>query len=138
MQYVMLSLVFVMMVIAMVIVTNLSLAYLKQQEKEIAVMRAMGMSKGQIISIYLLESFVQSLLLALLAVAFCMICVIIAAKIGIPIGGGQKLFGDNQLILSLKPWQITVSCGAIIFCSVFASFCSLTITLKRVTVSILQ
>lgn len=138
MSYVMIALVVIMMIIAMVIVANLSLSYLKKQEKEIAVLCALGMKKRQILAIYVLEAFLQSVVLAGGAVLICSIAVAIAGNIGIPIAGGQKLFGDTELILSLKAGQIFISCAVIIFSSVLSSLISLFVTLRRISIAILE
>ena len=138
MQIVMKGLVVIMMVIAMVIVSNLALSYLKQQEKEIMILNAMGVSHAKIYSIYIFESLIQSILLSALAVIMSIVFVAILGNKGIPIGGAQKLFGDNVLILSLQGKQIIGTC-ILIICSAFvATVSSLSIILRRIRISILE
>lgn len=99
---VMWGLVAVTALICAVIIGNIVAFALRRERRELATLRAMGFSPGQLRTVSMLQTLSSGALMVGLGAAVSLGTVGVVRLVGIPIGDGARLFGDDRLMPSLS------------------------------------
>lgn len=108
-QAVMWGLVLVSALICAVLVGNVVGFSLRRDRRELATMRTMGFSAKDIETVYALQVLLIGLGMVLLGAFAAIAAVVVVGAIGIPIGEGQQLFGDETLRPALRVFDVVLT-----------------------------
>lgn len=125
------ALVLVTAIICSVLIGNIVGFALHRQRGEIATMRAMGLGSKDVRAIYAILTLIVGTAMVALGTAAAVISALIMSAIGIPIGGGEQLFGDR----TLHPWlgwaDVLLTATLMLSALVIANLASTKSLLKR-------
>jgi ABC-type antimicrobial peptide transport system permease subunit len=104
-----------MLVVIIVGIMNTLYMSIRERTREIGTMRAIGMTRGGVMRLFLLEAGVLGLFAAMLgaAVGGGLAYVINAAQIHIPSDAFQAILMSDKLLLALKPVNVAMAIAVI-------------------------
>jgi ABC-type lipoprotein release transport system permease subunit len=130
-QAVMWAFVVVTALICAVLIGNVVFFGLRRERGEIATMRTMGFDARAVRQVYSLQVVIIGSVMVALGTVVALLSVWIVGAIGIPIGGGQQLFGDSTLHPWLSISNVVVTALLLLGSLVVANVLSTRAMLKR-------
>lgn len=111
---VMWGLVGVTALICAVLLGNVVAFALRRERRELATLRAMGFSPGQLRTVSMLQTLSSGAVMVGLGVAVALAAVGVVRWSGIPIGDGARLFGDDRLTPSLSVLDVGLTAALVL------------------------
>ncbi|WP_206750328.1 ABC transporter permease [Cryobacterium sp. TMS1-13-1] len=130
-QAVMWTFVVVTALICAVLIGNVVFFGLRRERGEIATMRTMGFDARAVRHVYSLQVVIIGSIMVALGTVTALLSVWIVGSIGIPIGAGQQLFGDDTLYPRLSVSNVVVTALLLLGSLVAANVLSTRAMLKR-------
>lgn len=121
-----------------VMIGNIVQFSLRRERGEIATLRAMGCSVGQLRLVYLVQAVVLGIVMVAIGTVVALTATWALSATGIPLGAGRKLFGDSVMYPTLSVTDVVLTAGLLLVAIVVSNLAASRAMLTKPPLALLQ